>query len=68
MMRVGKRSHVLEDMLREYLPILVFLAIAIGLGLVLILAAVIIAVRNPVFKVLAVVPGLLIVFIRLFIE
>ena len=37
----------MEDMLREYLPILVFLAIAIGLGLVLILAAVIIAVRNP---------------------
>ncbi|MCR9158590.1 MAG: NADH-quinone oxidoreductase subunit A, partial [Rhodobacteraceae bacterium] len=31
----------MEDMLREYLPILVFLAIAIGLGLVLILAAVI---------------------------
>lgn len=37
----------MEEMLREYLPILVFLAIAIGLGLVLILAAVIVAVRNP---------------------
>ena len=37
----------MEDMLREYLPILVFLAVAIGLGLVLILAAVVIAVRNP---------------------
>ncbi|MDP5336719.1 MAG: NADH-quinone oxidoreductase subunit A, partial [Paracoccaceae bacterium] len=36
----------MEGMLREYLPILVFLAIAIGLGLVLILSAVIIAVRN----------------------
>src|SRR5690554_7390784 len=34
-------------MLREYLPILVFLVIAIGLGLVLILAAVVLAVRNP---------------------
>lgn len=37
----------MEDMLREYLPILVFLAVAIGLALVLILAAVVIAVRNP---------------------
>jgi NADH-quinone oxidoreductase subunit A len=36
-----------EEMLREYLPILIFLAVAIGLGLVLILAAAIIAVRNP---------------------
>ena len=37
----------MEEMLREYLPILVFLAIAIGLGIVLILAAVIVAIRNP---------------------
>ena len=37
----------MDEMLREYLPILVFLAVAIGLGLVLILAAVVIAVRNP---------------------
>ena len=37
----------MEEMLREYLPILVFLAVAIGLGLVLILAAVILAVRHP---------------------
>jgi NADH-quinone oxidoreductase subunit A len=36
-----------EEMLREYLPILVFLAVAIGLGLVLMLSAVVIAVRNP---------------------
>jgi len=36
-----------EEMLREYLPILVLLGIAIGLGLVLILAAVVLAVRNP---------------------
>jgi NADH-quinone oxidoreductase subunit A len=37
----------LDDMLREYLPILVFLAVAIGFGAILILSAVIIAVRNP---------------------
>jgi NADH-quinone oxidoreductase subunit A len=36
-----------EEMLREYLPILIFLALAIGLGLVLMLSAVILAVRNP---------------------
>jgi len=36
-----------EEMLREYLPILVLLGIAIGLGIVLILAAVILAVRHP---------------------
>ena len=41
--RVQKRSFVLEDMLREYLPILVFLAVAIGLGVVLLLAALIVA-------------------------
>ena len=40
----------MEEMLREYLPILVFLAIAIGLGLVLILAAAVIAVRNLIQK------------------
>ena len=37
----------MDDLLREYLPILVFMAIAIGLGLLLILAAVVMAVRNP---------------------
>ena len=31
----------------NYLPILVFLGVAAGLGLVLILAAIIVAVRNP---------------------
>jgi len=36
-----------EEMLREYLPVLVLLAVAIGLGVVLILAAVVLAVRNP---------------------
>ena len=37
----------MEVMLREYLPILVFLAVGIGLGLVFIVAALVIAVRNP---------------------
>ena len=37
----------MEDLLREYLPILVFLAVAVGLGIVPILAAVVLAVRNP---------------------
>jgi NADH-quinone oxidoreductase subunit A len=42
-----KGASPVEELLRDYLPILVFLAVAIGLGLVLILAAVIVAVRNP---------------------
>ena len=37
----------MEDLLREYLPILVFLGVIIGIGMALILAAAIIAVRNP---------------------
>ncbi len=37
----------MDDLLREYLPILIFLGIAIGLGLILILAAGVLAVRNP---------------------
>ena len=37
----------MDNLLREYLPILIFLGMAVALGLVLILAAVIIAVRNP---------------------
>jgi NADH-quinone oxidoreductase subunit A len=37
----------LEDLLREYLPILVFLGVAAALGLILIVAAMIIAVRHP---------------------
>ena len=36
-----------DSLLREYMPILVLLAVATGLGLVLILAAVVLAVRNP---------------------
>ena len=37
----------MDDLLREYLPILVFLGLAIALGLALMLSAVIVAVRNP---------------------
>ncbi|WP_368344100.1 NADH-quinone oxidoreductase subunit A [Pelagovum sp. HNIBRBA483] len=37
----------MEDLLREYLPILIFLGLAIVLGLVFIVAAAVIAVRNP---------------------
>ncbi len=37
----------MEDLPREYLPILVFLGLAIGLGVVLLLAAAVVAVRNP---------------------
>ena len=37
----------MEDLLREYTPILSFLALDGGLGSVLILAAVVLAVRNP---------------------
>ena len=36
-----------DEMLSEYLPILIFLAIALALGLLLLLSAALIAVRNP---------------------
>ena len=37
----------MEDLLREYLPIVIFLVIAVGLGLVFLLAAAVLAVRRP---------------------
>lgn len=37
----------MDELLREYLPILIFLGIAIALGIVLILAAGVAAVSNP---------------------
>ena len=37
----------MQDLLLEYLPILIFLGVALGLGLALMLSAIIIAVRNP---------------------
>jgi NADH-quinone oxidoreductase subunit A len=36
-----------EMLLRDYLPILIFLGLAVALGLVLMLSAMVIAVRNP---------------------
>ena len=45
---VAKSKEPFVDLLlREYLPILVLMAIATGLGLVLLLAAAVLAVRNP---------------------
>ena len=37
----------MDNLLLEYLPVLVFLGIALGLGLVLLIAAAVIAIRNP---------------------
>ena len=37
----------LDELLREYLPIIIFLGLAIGLGLFLLLAALVLAVRRP---------------------
>jgi NADH-quinone oxidoreductase subunit A len=37
----------MQDLVREDLPILVFLGVAIGLGLVLMLSAVVLAIRRP---------------------
>ncbi|MDP3961570.1 MAG: NADH-quinone oxidoreductase subunit A [Pseudorhodobacter sp.] len=37
----------MDELLRDYLPILIFLVLAVALGIVLILAAVVLAVRNP---------------------
>ena len=42
-----QKEPTLDEMLREYLPLLIFLVIAVGLGLVLMLSAFLIAVRNP---------------------
>ena len=37
----------MDELLRSYLPIIIFLFIALGLGLVLLLSAIVIAVRRP---------------------
>jgi len=37
----------LDQLLQNYLPIIIFLALAVGLGLLLLLAAALFAVRNP---------------------
>jgi NADH-quinone oxidoreductase subunit A len=47
MMRINTGRTPLDELLRDYLPILIFLGMAIALGVILILAAAIVAVRNP---------------------
>ena len=37
----------MDDLLREYLPVLIFLGLAIALGVVLLAAAAVVAVSNP---------------------
>ena len=37
----------MDELLREYLPILIFLGLAVALGLVLVVAALVLAVRRP---------------------
>lgn len=37
----------MDGLLREYLPILIFLALSVALGLIFIVAALVVAVRNP---------------------
>ena len=41
------RREPMDELLRQYLPIMIFLGVAVGLGLVLLLSALVIAVRNP---------------------
>jgi NADH-quinone oxidoreductase subunit A len=45
--KAAQHGCSMEELLREYLPIVIFLGIAIGLGLVLMLAALVLAVRRP---------------------
>lgn len=37
----------MDELLQQYLPILIFLVLAVALGIVLVLAAMVLAVRNP---------------------
>jgi NADH-quinone oxidoreductase subunit A len=43
----SRKELPLQEMLLEYLPIMIFLGLAIALGLILIVAAAVVAVRNP---------------------
>ena len=45
-LRQNNGGHM-EDLLREYLPIVIFIAVALAIGLALMLSAMIIAVRKP---------------------
>jgi len=44
---VAKGEGCMADLLREYLPIVIFLALAVALGLAFLIAAWVLAVRNP---------------------
>ncbi|MGY6411503.1 MAG: NADH-quinone oxidoreductase subunit A [Alkalilacustris sp.] len=37
----------MDDLLREYLPILIFLGVAVAFGLILLLSALVVAIRRP---------------------
>ena len=37
----------MDNLLREYLPILIFLGVAVGFGLILLLSALVVAIRRP---------------------
>jgi NADH-quinone oxidoreductase subunit A len=45
--RMEQRSRTMEDLLREYLPIVVFLGIALVIGLALLISPFLVAYRNP---------------------
>ena len=47
MFTLAQKEPSVDDLLLEYLPILVFLGIALGLEIILLLAAAVIAIRNP---------------------
>ena len=47
MFTLAQKEPSVDDLLLEYLPILVFLGIALGLGIILLSAAAVIAIRNP---------------------
>jgi NADH-quinone oxidoreductase subunit A len=46
-MRINTGRDPLDELLRDYLPILIFLGMAIALGVILLLAAAVAAVSNP---------------------
>jgi NADH-quinone oxidoreductase subunit A len=41
------RKHKMPDLLREYLPVVIFLGVALGFSLILLIAPILIAIRNP---------------------
>ena len=43
----GKARHNMEDLLRDYLPIVIFIGVCLAIGLALLLSAFILAIRRP---------------------